>query len=83
MQGYVNAVVSVSGLRGLPFLHGWFISQLLQKLQAVCTDMAGFDSSFDGAAGLLAVAAVVEPALADEAAHIGEIVGQGGYLKMV
>ena len=55
----------------------------MQKLQAVCTDMAGFNSSFDGAARLLAVAAVVEPALADEAAHIGEIVGQGGYLKMV
>ena len=55
----------------------------MQKLQAVCTDMAGFDSSFDGAAGLLSVAAVVEPALADEGAHIGEVVGQGGYLKMV
>jgi len=55
----------------------------LQKLQAIGTDMAGFDSSFDGAAGLLAVAAVVEPALADEATHIGEVVGQGCYLKMV
>lgn len=45
--------------------------------------MAGFCSGFDRAVRFLAVAAVVEPALADEVAHIGEIVGQGGYLKMV
>ena len=55
----------------------------MQKLQAVGTDMAGFGGGFERAAGLLAVATVVESALADEATHIGEVVGQGGYLKMV
>ena len=55
----------------------------MQKLDALGFGFAGFGSGFDGAAGFGAVGAVVETALADEVAQVGEVLQQVGGLEMV
>ena len=55
----------------------------MQKFDALGFGFAGFGSGFDGAAGFGAVGAVVETALADEVAQVGEVLQQVGGLEMV
>ena len=59
------------------------VGNTLQEGQPFGADFTGLRGSFDGAAGFGAVGAVVEAALPDEVAHVGEVLQQVGGLKVV
>lgn len=75
-------LVYLQKLVGLP-LSQQLIRYPLQKLDAFGLGFACFGGGFDGAAGFGAVGAVVEAALPDEVAQIGEVLQQVGGLEVV
>ena len=64
-------------------LPGQFVGDALQKGEAFGKCRPGFGGGFEGAAGFGAVGAVVEAALPDKVAEIGEIARQIGGLEVV
>ena len=59
------------------------VGNTLQEGQPFGADFTGLCGSFDGAAGFGPVGAVVEAALSDEVAQIGEVLQQVGSFEVV
>ena len=61
---------------------GQLVGDALQEGDALGGNFAAFGGLFDGAAGFLAVGTVVEAALAEVAAQVGEAGGQFGGVEV-